>query len=268
MDASAQTFNRYYLVSGYDRFKYRNYWTGINVIDTSGIIKSSEAIFDAVCIDSCSDYLAASIPIASNKGDFHQIWLCLNKELTPIFIFPFSFDCTSFSTKFVVTKSNCFLMYGLLPYSEGLFLQRVCGAFDFYGNAIFEPEHAGIASNGDIVVAFDYENYLQLYKDVTVTIRISAKRISDGKNLRNLKIKIPSEISHYWLLGGELPDHDKKPEESQLSENGQDFEQALKKLSHWEVEAARTLFLNIVNRGNDKTYTKLSKYNLKQLSFF
>lgn len=38
---------------------------------------------------------------------------------------------------------------------------------------------------------FNYENYLQLYKDVTVTIRISAKRISDGKSLRNLKIKIP-----------------------------------------------------------------------------
>lgn len=61
---------------------------------------------------------------------------------------------------------------------------------------------------------FNYENYLQLYKYVTVTIRISAKRISDGKSLRNLKIKIPSEISHYWLLGGELPDGDKKPEES------------------------------------------------------
>lgn len=44
--------------------------------------------------------------------------------------------------------------------------------------------------------------------------RISAKRISDGKSLRNLKIKIPSEISHYWLLGEELPDVDKKPEES------------------------------------------------------
>ena len=225
-------------------FMFRNFKRGLNVIESDGsLLLQSEPIFEDVRYEKGFNLAAVSIPINSidSTNRFHRhrlIWLCINKELEPVFVFP------SVTRDVQIDTTLCLFLYTDKVSINGHWYRE--GAIDFSGNIVLEPYFSMIQRTGDMIYAVGAD-YLNNGDDPIFDRIIVVKSIVEGNDYRVL---FKDEDPFYAFA-----------DSIQLIQ----FNKAWEYLFNEDLVNAKELF-RLSTKGSDKNLTKASRHNIKAIT--
>ena len=225
-------------------FMFRNFKRGLNVVESDGsLLLHSEPIFEDVRYEKGFNLAAVSIPINSvdSTNHFHKhrlIWLCINKELEPVFVFP------SNTRDVQIDTSLCLFLFTDKVSSSGHWYRE--GAIDYSGNVLLEPLFSMIQRNSDSIFAVGADS-LNNGEPPTFDRIIVVKNILEGNTI-SVCFKDENPLSDF-------------ADSIQLYQ----FNQAWELLCIQDLANAKKAF-RLSKKGNDENLKKASQYNVKAIS--
>ncbi len=144
-----QKFHHSYATPDSDLMRFRDYRKSIDILDGSKLLLHSEPLYEDIVYDQDSDFSAVSIPLNSidtlnRRRPFHCIWLCIDYELNPVFVFPLN----TVDVK-IDPGLQLFLFTDKVSLGSRHWYRE--GAISFDGAILFEPRYQIIWQNGTLL---------------------------------------------------------------------------------------------------------------------
>ena len=230
----------YGIMSREDRL-YRDFKRSILVVDNGGNQQlKAEPIYEDVRYENNCDFAAVSIPIRSidstnQRYSNDQIWLCLDRELKPVFLFPIGTEDVQ-----IDTTLQMFLYTDLTSVFSRHWYRK--GVIDYSGKVILKPRFSNIYKVGNCIMALEE----CLDSALVVDRRIVFKEMYNEKE--NAYI-----IKDIWPFS-------MYEDVSQI----ETFEKAWENILNGDFYGAKELFQQSSN-GTDCYIREASKYNIKSI---
>jgi len=223
---------------------FRNKKISLTTVNSeNSTILHSEPIFEDVRFEKGCNFAAGSIPVNSIDTTNHHyvhshIWLCVDKGLKLVFVFPLNTRDVQIDT------SLCLFQFTDRISGNGHWYWR--GAIDFAGNVVLEPHFSVIMRYGDYLFA------------------IGADDLHNEENLlfdRRIVVKNALGKDEYCVS---LMDDNPSSAFTDSLQHSQ-FQKAWELFFNLDFVSAEEAF-SLSTKGTDKNLKKASKYNLRAIS--
>ena len=255
--AQAQHFKHYLrVVLGKEEKTFRYYKTGLLVLDDNGNeLRWTELLYEKIAYSDGFAHAAVELPLISLENGREMgtetglVWICLNYELEPVFIFP-------------QNTQHVEIVEGMFLYEDKPGHYSTVGLIDKDGKIIFEAPYSRIYFEEKMYVGV---KDITGYHNTENTVWKVDYRIKDSDESFEINLETPDYLSSTGLRFVVEEPGDELLFKEILA--GSPFQRGLYHVVHFKIDEAIKCFREALN-DEDPRIVKCAKYNIKALRSF